>query len=129
MSRRRTPRKPANSQVPNDGTAWGHLSDAQLFAELARRQVAKGTTLEAIELASKEGGRVASEEIQAAKIAALPPEDGKPKSFPMCLPARAAFAQFGRPSQSFLPALTFKSRMRHAAQRATTGVTDRRTSG
>jgi hypothetical protein len=84
MSRRRTPRKPANTQAPNDGTTWGHLSDAQLFAELARRKVAKGATLDDIESVSEEVGRLASEETQAAKIAALAPEDGKPKSCPKC---------------------------------------------
>lgn len=85
MSRRRTPRKPANTQAPNDGTTWGHLSDAQLFAELARRQVARGAkTLEDIELAAEDGSRLFGEELQAAKISALPPEDGKSKACPKC---------------------------------------------
>ena len=85
MSRRRTPRKPANTQAPNDGTKWGHLSDAELFAEMGRRLVASGAkTLDDIESAAEEFGRVAGEEVQAAKIAALPPEDGKPKPCPKC---------------------------------------------
>jgi hypothetical protein len=61
------------------------LSDAQLYAELARRQLAKGPqTLEDIELAAAEGARLAGEELQAANITALPPEDGKPKACPRC---------------------------------------------
>jgi hypothetical protein len=85
MSRRRTPRKPASTQAPNDGTKWGHLSDAELFAEMGRRLAARGaSTLEDIELAAEEFGRTAGEELQAAKIAALPPEDGKPKPCPKC---------------------------------------------
>ena len=85
MSRRRTPRKPASSIAPDDGTPLGHLSDAELFAELARRQQAKGRrTLEDIELAAEKGGRLAGEELQAASIEALPPEDGKPKPCPWC---------------------------------------------
>lgn len=85
MSRRRTPRKPASTQAPNDGTKWGHLSDAELFAEMGRRLAARGaSTLEDIELAAEEFGRTAGEELQAAKIAALPPEDGRPKPCPKC---------------------------------------------
>lgn len=85
MSRRRTPRKPANTVAPNDGTKWGHVSDAEMFAEMSRRLAARGaSTLEDIELASEDFGRMAGEELQAAKIAALPPEDGKPKQCPKC---------------------------------------------
>ena len=61
------------------------MSDAQLFAELARRQVARGgKTLEDIELAAEDGSRLFGEELQAAKISALPPEDGKSKACPKC---------------------------------------------
>ncbi|MBL8950003.1 MAG: hypothetical protein JNK82_04445 [Myxococcaceae bacterium] len=52
---------------------------------MGRRLVASGAkTLDDIELAAEEFGRLAGEEVQAAKIAALPPEDGKPKPCPRC---------------------------------------------
>jgi hypothetical protein len=85
MSRRRTPRKPPSNQAPNDGTKWGHLSDAELYAEMARRLAARGAkTLEDIELAAEDFGRAAGEELQATQIASLPPEDGTPKPCPKC---------------------------------------------
>lgn len=85
MSRRRTPKKPPSLTPPNDGTTLGHLSDAELFAELARRQRARGaTTLEDIELAAEEDGRLFGEDRQATAITALPPEEGKPKPCPKC---------------------------------------------
>lgn len=85
MSRRRTPRKPASNVPPDDGTRLGHLSDAELFAEMGRRLVARGaSSLEDIELAAEDVGHLATEEIQAQTIAALPPEDGQPKPCPKC---------------------------------------------
>ncbi len=85
MSRRRKPRTPANTIAPNDGTKWGHLSDAELFAELARRRMAAGpVSLEDIELQSEALGHAAGEEIQAATIEALPPEGSAPKPCPKC---------------------------------------------
>lgn len=85
MSRRRVPRKPAATKAPDDGTKLGHLSDAELFAELARRRMPKGEVdLEAIELMAEGTGHEAGEEVVAATIAALPPEDGKPKPCPKC---------------------------------------------
>ena len=85
MSRRRTPRKPASTTAPNDGTPLGHMSDAQLYAELGRRQLARGaTSLEDIELASEASGHFAGAEIQAQTIDSLPPEDGTPKPCPKC---------------------------------------------
>jgi hypothetical protein len=63
----------------------GHLSDAELFAELARRTVSSGAkTLEEIERSAEEFGHFAGEEVQAAQLAALPPEDGQPKPCPKC---------------------------------------------
>jgi hypothetical protein len=90
MSRRRKPKVPvANKPAPNDGTKWGHLSDAEFVkefaAELARRRAAAGSsTLEDIETLSEALGHSAGEEIQAATIAALPQEDGSPKPCPKC---------------------------------------------
>jgi len=85
MSRRRTPRKPASTKAPDDGTRLGHLSDAELFAELARRQMAKGvSSLEDIELGAEAVGQFTKEELQSQTIAALPPEDGTPKPCPKC---------------------------------------------
>jgi hypothetical protein len=75
--------------APNDGTKWGHLSDAELVkevaAELARRRAADGrSTLEAIETMAEDFGHHAGEEIQAATIEALAPEDSTPKPCPKC---------------------------------------------
>jgi hypothetical protein len=85
MSRRRMPRKPANTRAPEDGTRLGHLSDAELFAEMGRRLAARGAqTLDDIELGAEEVGQRAKEELQAQAIAALPPEDGSPKPCPKC---------------------------------------------
>lgn len=72
-------------KAPDDGTKLGHLSDAELFAELARRRMPKGEVdLEAIELMAEGAGHQAGEEVVAATIAALPPEDGKSKPCPKC---------------------------------------------
>jgi hypothetical protein len=85
MSRRRQPRKPANSKPPNDGTPLGHLSDADLLKEFARRHAAKGNLdLTAIETMAEETAHLMSEDVQAETIAALPPEDGTPKACPKC---------------------------------------------
>lgn len=85
MSRRWKQRKPASSKAPNDGTALGHLSEAELLAELARRRMPKGTMdLDAIEEAVLEAGQDANAELLAATIEALPPEDSAPKPCPKC---------------------------------------------
>lgn len=85
MSRRRTPRKPPNTKAPDDGSPLGHLSDAELFAEMGRRLAARGAkTLDDIELGVEEAGQFAKEEWQAQTIASLPPEDGTPKPCPKC---------------------------------------------
>lgn len=54
------------------------------MAELARRHRTRGATLEDIELSAEEVGRSLGEDIQAATIATLPPEDGTPKPCPKC---------------------------------------------
>lgn len=85
MSRRRTTRKLPSTKAPADGTPLGHLSDAELFAEMGRRLAARGAkTLDEIEEGVEEAGQLAKEELQAQSIAALPPEDGAPKPCPKC---------------------------------------------
>jgi hypothetical protein len=85
MSRRRTPRRTVSDQAPKDGSALGHLSDADLVKELARRRVTKGQVdLGAIETLAEEVQRGAAEETLKAAIEALPPEDATPKPCPKC---------------------------------------------
>lgn len=86
MSRRRKPRTPATSTTPpNDGTPLGALSDADLLREVARRRLAKGTfDIDAIEELATAAQRDLGEETLAAAIAALAPEDDKPKACPTC---------------------------------------------
>jgi hypothetical protein len=85
MSRRRAPRKRVSDQAPKDGTLLGHLSDAELLKELARRRVAQGKVdLDAIESLAEDVQHQAGEETLVAAIEALPPEDGSPKRCPRC---------------------------------------------
>lgn len=86
MSRRRKPRTPVTSSTPpNDGTPLGGLSDADLLREVARRRLAKGKLdIDAIEELATAAQRDLGEETLAAAIAALPPEDDKPKACPKC---------------------------------------------
>lgn len=84
-------RKPAvASKSPNDGTKWGHLSDAELvkeFAkELARRRAARGgpSDLDAIESFSLDAQRELGQEALAATIESLPSEESTPKPCPKC---------------------------------------------
>jgi hypothetical protein len=85
MSRRRAPRKRVSTTAPRDGTPLGHLSDAELVEELARRRVSRGKQdLDAIE-AFVEGVRwEMGEETLAATMAALPPEGSAAKPCPKC---------------------------------------------
>ena len=62
----------------------GHLSDADLLRELARRRVAKGVDLGAIEDFAEKAQREMGQETLTATIAAIPPEDGSPKRCPKC---------------------------------------------
>jgi hypothetical protein len=88
MSRRRTPKKTLSGNAPHDGTKFGDLSDAELvrqFAqELARRRGRAGATLDDIETMAEQLGRATEEELQAASIEALGPEDGASKPCPKC---------------------------------------------
>ena len=88
MSRRRPTKRVANTVAPNDGTKWGHLSDAQLLkemaSELARRRGQSGSTLDDIETMAEQLGQAMEEELQAASIEALGPEDGTSKPCPKC---------------------------------------------
>ena len=86
MSRRRKPRTPTTSSTPpNDGTPLGGLSDADLLREVARRRLAKGNfDIDAIEELAGAAQRDMGEETLAAALAALPPEDDKPKACPRC---------------------------------------------
>jgi len=91
MSRRRKPLQPVlpTRPAPNDGTALGHLSDAELvkeFArELARRRAAAGALdLDAIEAFAADAQQDMGGETLAAAVAALPPEDMRPKACPRC---------------------------------------------
>ena len=86
MSRRRKPRSPVTSSIaPKDGTSLGHLSDADLMKELARRRLAQGkATLDEMESFAEEVQRDVGAESLAASIAALPPEDTSPKPCPKC---------------------------------------------
>ena len=86
MSRRRKPRTPATSTTPpNDGTPLGGLSDADLLREVARRRLTKGSfDIDAIEELAGAAQRDMGEETLAAALAALSPEDDKPKACPKC---------------------------------------------
>ncbi len=86
MSRRRKPRTSVlNSKPPNDGTPLGHMSDADLLREVARRRLVNGDfNLGAIEELAEDAQRDMGVETLAAAIAALPPEDGSPKPCPKC---------------------------------------------
>lgn len=82
--RRRTPRKPLPTVAPSDGTPLGHLSEAELVAELARRRMQQGASLEDFEVAAEATAEVLAEEVLAQTIAALGPEDGTAKPCPRC---------------------------------------------
>ena len=86
MSRRRQSRKPLlSTPAPNDGTPLGHLSEAELLREVARRRATRGGfDLDAIEVSSEQFQRDLGQETLDAAIAALPPEDDSPKPCPKC---------------------------------------------
>jgi hypothetical protein len=86
MSRRRKSRTPVTpTAAPNDGNTLGHLSDAQLMKELARRRLKQGKVdLDAIESFAEDTQRDMGQETLSAAIEALPPEDGTPKPCPKC---------------------------------------------
>jgi len=89
MPRRRTAKRVARTVAPNDGTKWGHLSDADLLKEmareLARRRAARGELdLDAIESFIEGQQRDFGVDALAATIEALPPENAAPKPCPNC---------------------------------------------
>ena len=82
--RRRPPRKPLSTIAPADGTPLGHLSEADLIAELGRRRMKEGSSLEDFETAAEGTAEALGEAVLAQSVAALPPEDGTPKACPRC---------------------------------------------
>jgi len=63
----------------------GHLTETELFREIARRRAAKEAfDLDAIEVSSEESQRELGQETLDAAIAALLPEDDAPKACPKC---------------------------------------------
>lgn len=100
MSRRRPTKKPQPKPAPNDGSPLGHLSEADLIRELARRRAVRGTAdLNAIESFAEDAQRALGEETLAAAIEALPPEDTTPKPCPKCgklVPVKLLFQQTKR---------------------------------
>lgn len=85
MSRKRQPRKRASHIAPHDGTPLGHLSEAQLFAEVARRRMPHGAVdLDAIEDTALDVAFDAGEELLASTIDALPQEGSNPTPCPKC---------------------------------------------
>ncbi len=89
MPRRKMRISTANTVAPNDGTKWGHLSDAALLKEmareLARRRAARGEVdLDAVETFSEDLQRELGQETLTATIDALPPESSTPQPCPKC---------------------------------------------
>jgi hypothetical protein len=89
MSKRKTTKRMANTVAPNDGSEWGHLSDADLLKkmarELARRRASRGELdLDAIESAIELDQREFGVDSLGATIDALPAEDGTSKPCPHC---------------------------------------------
>lgn len=86
MSRRRKPMKQASTEAPKDGSPLGHLSDAELLKELARRRAGRGelSDLSAIESTIEQDQQTLGREELALTFAALPPEDATSKPCPKC---------------------------------------------
>src|SRR4051812_41285366 len=89
MPRRKRVQRVPSSVAPNDGTKWGHLSDADLLKEmgreLARRRAGRGElNLDAIETFIEVDQRDVAQEELAAVVEGLPPEDLSPKQCPKC---------------------------------------------
>jgi len=81
MSRRRTPKPPPSRTPPKDGSPLGHLSDAELYAELVRRRMpSEVSPLETYETLAEDLGHLAGEVV----LETLPPEDSTPKPCPKC---------------------------------------------
>lgn len=85
MARKRKSAPRASAKAPSDGSPLGHLSDSDLLAELARRRAGGGKLdLTAMELGVEQAKREVALASFAAMVAALPKEDGSPKSCPKC---------------------------------------------
>lgn len=85
MSRRRRPPSRLPQEAPNDGSSLGHLSEAELIKEIARRRLARGAVdLSAAEAFAEEVQQRAGEESLHALVESLPPEDGAPRPCPRC---------------------------------------------
>ena len=86
MPRRKTRKLGASTEAPQDGSTLGHLSDAELLKELARRRVARGqfTSLDDIESVIEGDQRDLGQVELASAVDALPTEDLTPKPCPRC---------------------------------------------
>lgn len=85
MSRRRAMKRVASTVAPNDGTKFGHVSDAELLKEMARRRVARGVLdLDTLEASIGHDLRGFGEDSLAAAVDTLPQETGTPKPCPKC---------------------------------------------
>ncbi len=86
MPRRIARKLVASTEAPRDGSTLGHLSDAELLKELARRRVVRGqfTSLDDIESAIEGDQRDLGQEELTSVVDALPPEGSAPKPCPGC---------------------------------------------
>src|SRR5438105_2674753 len=86
MSRRKTRKLAANTEAPKDGSPLGHLSEAELLKEVARRRAARGQfgNLDEIESFIAGDQRDLGQEELAAVIDVLPRESSTPKPCPKC---------------------------------------------
>ena len=86
MSRRVSRKLAAKIEAPKDGTPLGHLSEAELLKEVARRRAARGqfSSLDEIESFIADDQRDLGQEELAAVIDVLPRESSAPKPCPKC---------------------------------------------
>ena len=86
MPRRKTRKLAASTEAPRDGSTLGHLSDAELVKELARRRAARGefTSLDDIESVIESDQRDLGQEELASAVDALAAEGLTPKPCPKC---------------------------------------------
>lgn len=86
MARRKARTLAASTQAPRDGSTLGHMSDAELLKELARRRALRGTftSLDDIESFIEVDQRDAAQQELAAVVDGLSPEDVTSKACPKC---------------------------------------------
>lgn len=86
MPRRKTRKLAASTEAPKDGSTLGHLSDADLLKELARRRTVRGqfSSLDDIESVIEGDQRDLGQEELASAVDALPAEDLTQKPCPRC---------------------------------------------